>query len=99
MSGAQYPVDTLWQIADIPEEALPRFLAELPSMIAQIRSFKQVVADANNLFGEGQDIASLESTGTVWIDDDRGECKKTIAFDDSFGLPDLTVTHKLDGAA
>ena len=38
-TGKTYPVATLQDIAAIPADALPRFLAELPTMLETVRLF------------------------------------------------------------
>lgn len=58
----KYPINTLEQVAAIPEEAMPRFLAELPSILAEIR---RMSAMKEQLAG----IADLTLAGFNWLDD------------------------------
>lgn len=63
MSDApRYSVSTLVNMALIPEEALPRFLAELPVMLANVRRASEELGVAPDTLG------SCES---VWIDDNE----------------------------
>ena len=66
MAKARYPVDTLNQIAAIPDEALPRFMAEFPDFIRTWREFGK------------QDLPGVVSIGAVWIDDDDGEIRLSV---------------------
>lgn len=67
MSAPEYTIETLLDIASLPEDAFPRFLAELPAMIAHMRALKLVVAEANAL--TGSDALAMRSTPVVWVDD------------------------------
>lgn len=84
MSANRYPVRTLLQMTEIPEEAMPRFLAELPSIL---KTYRQMLAAADELAAEARAKApwflrwaitgatfraSLERAGGEWIDDDKG---------------------------
>lgn len=66
----QYKVETLVDMARIPEEALPRFLAELPDMIRMARPMV-MLADAS-------DGAFKLTIPAVWIDDDKGEFSTSV---------------------
>lgn len=61
----RYKVETLVDMARIPEEALPRFLAELPEMLGFIRAMVKVTDAAG-----GEEFFKLSVPG-VWIDDDK----------------------------
>jgi len=77
--GAGYPVDTLEQMAAIPVDVLPRFLAELPVMLSEIRKIKMAVDITNEAMGE--DVLKAPAlVGVVWIDDDLKEYTTTIDF-------------------
>ena len=64
-TGAEYPIDTLLDMAAIPEEALPRFLAELPAILATQRALSGLLVGI-----------PFESGGMTWVDD--GECHRTV---------------------
>jgi hypothetical protein len=89
---ARYPVSTLAQMAEIPEEALPRFLAELPAILATMR---QLDAAAPDLAEEAKRNAPWwarwmvtadttrraigASRNMTWVDDDKGMATVTLA--------------------
>lgn len=60
-----YPVGTIFEMAAIPEEAFPRFLAELPDLIAYLRHMQ---AMNDMLIPEGVEV-QLETP--TWTDDDK----------------------------
>jgi hypothetical protein len=78
MSAPEYPCATLYDMAAIPEEALPRFLAELPDILAQCRRLLDVQRQFNAAF-EGE--FELLPKDPTWIDDDKGQCTVTVAMD------------------
>lgn len=61
-----YPVGTIFEMAAIPEEAFPRFLSELPEMVAMLRRMLAMNVELET-FG-----AKIEPQTPVWIDDDKG---------------------------
>lgn len=80
-----YPITTLAQMSEIPEEALPRFLAELPAILATMRQLKAAAPDlaaqarANAPFWsrwmitpETTRLAIDKARDMKWVDDDRG---------------------------
>lgn len=71
---AQYKIGTIFDMAKIPEEALPRFIAELPDILAYIRRADAVSSMMGAVFGDG--IMSVEA-GT-WVDDGLGEIRTQI---------------------
>ena len=76
----EYPVDTLEQIALIPDEALPRFLAEFPHMIQKVKKYTEYAA-AVNIIMEG--VAKIEAQGMIWVDD--GKTENTLTIQDGDG--------------
>jgi hypothetical protein len=91
----RYPTGTFAQIAAIPIEARPRFLAELPAILA---TYDEMVASAENIATATRwpwwanwlplrikaDLirASLQKAGGVWIDDDKGLATLTISMNE-----------------
>ena len=61
----RYPIATLLDMARVPEEALPRLLAELPAMLAVLR---QVMA-----INDAAGAMLIQPGATVWVDDGRDE--------------------------
>ena len=61
------PVNTLAEMAMIPEEAVPRFLAELPEMLAVLRLHNVLNAQARE--AAGQDLLTLRNM--TWTDDGK----------------------------
>lgn len=61
----KYPVGTIFEMAAIPPDARPRFLAELPDMLSTIDNLLAV----NKAF-EG--VAKIDLQTPVWVDDDKG---------------------------
>ena len=72
MDGTRYPVGTFAEMARIPTEALPRFLAELPEMLEYAR---RVLAVSDALGAECQIPA-------VWIDDDKRTAEVKVTMGD-----------------
>ena len=66
MTHPRYSVATLADMAAIPEEALPRFLAELPSMLVEIRRAEEYREALQALLGEGAEVQAMTPQ---WIDD------------------------------
>lgn len=64
MEALRYPVGTIEQMAMIPGEALPRFMAELPIMLANIKAISELNAVLAPIG------ANVEVHTPVWIDDD-----------------------------
>lgn len=62
--GKEYTVGTIQDMARIPEEALPRFLAELPVMLGYVRNLQNANSD---LAGLG---VAVDMGAPTWVDDD-----------------------------
>jgi hypothetical protein len=78
-----YPVDTLADMARIPLEALPRFLAELPALLDVVRS--------NPLF---EHLGKGVTLGAVWVDDDAGLVRETMSFREAEDAPvSIRIEH------
>lgn len=88
----RYPITTLAQMADIPEEAMPRFLAELPAILKTIRQLKAAAPDLAAgvkakapwwarwlITADVTRLAIEKSRGMAWIDDDKGLATVTLA--------------------
>lgn len=72
MSDApEYKIGTIFDMAKIPEESLPRFIAELPEILAYIRRVDAVSSMMGDVFGDV--IMSLEAVS--WVDDGLGEIR------------------------
>lgn len=74
----KYPVATLEQMAEIPEEALPRFLAELPTLLDHVRALKELSAmlDGALVMHRGGDpvwIDDLQGTATIAVEVPQGQ--------------------------
>ena len=67
----RYSVETFADMARIPAEAVPRFLKELPHMLAISRPVAQIA----DLTGSKLTLAP------VWIDDDKGQFTTSIEVD------------------
>jgi hypothetical protein len=59
----KYKIGTIEDMAAIPEEALPRFLEELPDMLAMLRACAALKA----ALSEG--VINLSPEPITWIDD------------------------------
>lgn len=69
-SAPHYPTNSLIDMARIPEEALPRFLAELPAILAELRPVAAMLdALPEDVRAE---LAGMVTTNPVWVDDDKG---------------------------
>lgn len=104
----RYPIQTLADIAAIPEDVLPRFLAELPAILESLR---QMDAAAETLADEARDKApwllrwmvtgdvvraSIKKAAGVWIDDGKGTA--TVRMTVAKGSPDFfSRTEKMTG--
>ena len=68
MSEERYPALTLFDMARIPEEALPRFIRELPYLLDAAREIEEAA-------GYPQKLIEMELIFTdqkpVWVDDDK----------------------------
>ncbi len=93
MSGATYPIDTLADMAAIPGEALPRFLAELPVMLARIRNLHEMVRIANDRAGE-EVFAPPSTSGATWTDDDARTFRETVVVAAAGDVPGFTVVRE-----
>lgn len=68
MAGNRYPVETFRDMARIPEEAVPRFLAELPEMLEYARTILALT-----------DGAKVDcEIPAVWIDDEERTAEVSI---------------------
>lgn len=85
MSAARYPVDTLTQMAAIPEDVLPRFLAELPVMLAEMRAVRGAIDIVNKGAGEAL-FGDVNFTGAEWVDDDKQTIDQRIEFTDTTSI-------------
>jgi len=61
----QYPVGTILEMAAIPEEAFPRFVAELPEMVAMLRNMLAMNGVLEALGGK------IVPQAPIWVDDDK----------------------------
>jgi hypothetical protein len=77
--SASYPIGTLEQMAAIPEEALPRFLAELPAILAEQREWTAISAGLQVIVG---DAGKVVPASPEWIDDDLDQLTRSIAVGD-----------------
>lgn len=68
MSEGRYPALTLFDMARIPEEALPRFIRELPYLLDAAREIEEAA-------GYSQKLIEMELIFTdqkpIWVDDDK----------------------------
>lgn len=70
MTGNRYPLGTFAEIADIPDEAMPRFLDELPHIIKQYAEYTAAVNQINANIGA---VGKIIIQPPIWIDDDKSE--------------------------
>lgn len=68
MTDKIYPIGTLQEIAKIPDEALPRFLWELPEILKAVRQSVEMVEGLSKITG-----IEIQSDVPKWIDDDLGQ--------------------------
>jgi hypothetical protein len=92
--AAQYPIDTLVEMAAIPEEALPRFLAELPMILGEVRRMLGVMDTFNSTFVGEMEMQPL--AGASWTDDDKGEGTVSVLMPDG---STVAATRKMGGDA
>jgi hypothetical protein len=105
--SASYPVSTLAEMAEIPEEALPRFLAELPAILTTMRQLKAAAPDlaeqakANAprwirwaITADTTRRAIAASKQMTWVDDDKGLATVSLAISKD-GEPILTRVEKM----
>jgi hypothetical protein len=76
-----YSIATLVDISRIPEEAMPRFLAELPHIVSAVRAAREVIEGLYEATG----TPPLTPAGWLdviadhrWIDDDKGDVRSGI---------------------
>ena len=62
MKRAEYKIDTLSDMLEIPPEAFERFLAELPDIMRRMKS----TGEACKKLG-----AQIKLSGSVWVDDGK----------------------------
>lgn len=105
----RYPVGTLNDIAAIPKDALPRFLAELPAILTALEDVKaaapalaaEMKANAPRLirwlpvafFEEG--LLRQVGKQSVWIDDDKGDVTLTMRVSKTSDDPFFSRTEKM----
>ena len=90
--AAEYPMGTLYEMADIPDEAMPRFLAELPLILADVKRVKIMMGGFNEAFNG---MMAMRAEQPTWVDDNLGECNMTVSADGVEGT--MTVTTPLGG--
>lgn len=79
MSGASYPVRTVIDMARIPPEAWPRFIAEMPAMLATIAPLVAIYDAMREAGTEIPDEAYMAMLAKLdWVDDDKGTADVTI---------------------
>lgn len=93
MMADKYPIATLLDIAAIPEEAFPRFMAELPDIVAATRRYISVQNEVNAEFG----LPIMQFAVPEWIDDDKGELRVKVS--DSTGATLAEGVSRLAGEA
>lgn len=83
MSGATYKIGSIYEMADIPTDAMPRFLEELPAILAEIQKLKAIAASFDTAMA-GSFKFNIERAGSpTWTDD---------------GIHKGTLTVKVPGA-
>lgn len=88
MSAPHYPIATLEQMAAIPEEVLPRFLAELPVILSETRQAMAVIASLAAMV-DGAAKVNLDPT---WVDDDLNQLTRSVTLGDEV-LASLTTAR------
>jgi hypothetical protein len=68
-------------MAAIPPEVLPRFLVELPGLLAEVRRVSGVTASFNEAFSGKLLMRPVQ--GVEWTDDDKGEATVTVEIGDT----------------
>ena len=71
MKHAEYRIDTLSNMLEIPPEAFERFLAELPNIMRYMKRVNETWKG----FGINK---AIELNGSTWVDD--GECNVELNF-------------------
>ncbi|TZG25627.1 hypothetical protein [Sphingomonas montanisoli] len=69
----RYRVHSLLDLARVPEDALPRLMAELPALLTAMRPMALLI-DA--MKASGEDVTEAEAAlvqSCEWIDDTKGE--------------------------
>lgn len=89
----EYAIGTVWDMAAIPEEAMPRFLAELPAIIAEARRMISLTPQFADM---GYRLKLEASDGLVWVDDDKRSTTTTLTLPDGDAI---RVTRPMGGAA
>lgn len=111
MTAPRYPITTLAQMADIPEEAMPRFLAELPAILATMRQWKAAAPDLAEqvrakapwwsrwmITDRTTGLAIEKCRRMTWIDDDKGLATVTLAMREG-EAPIFERTEKMEPLA
>ncbi len=80
--AATYPVGTIHQMAAIPVEAQARFLAELPSLLEQVRHMNRIKAQFEAQFGKSMKLNLEDAGDPTWIDDDLGTATISVELPD-----------------
>jgi hypothetical protein len=93
MSAPEYPIGTLLEMAAIPDEAMPRFLAELPTILAETRQYAEVLATIGEMVGGAGKVTARPK----WVDDDLDQLTRSITLGETV-LATLT-TPRPDAAA
>lgn len=68
----EYKVATILDIARIPEEALPRFIEELPSIVEYLRPYAAIEHTLD------PEKAQLLTEAALWVDDGKNEHSASI---------------------
>lgn len=76
-AAPKYRVDTILNMARIPEEAMPRFLAELPSILKYLRATAKLQDTLDPR------IAKLISKEAIWVDDGKNDKRTTVEISSS----------------
>lgn len=93
MIAPKYPIGTIYQMADIPADALPRFFSELPAIISHIKLTREQAKTFNEAFEGAFEMVMGEPS---WTDDDLGEATVSVKFPDG---DKLEVTRKFGDPA
>lgn len=74
---SEYPISTLHDMSSIPEEALGRFLTELPKILDEVRAMKGVI----NSFNDTSEGMVMHDHTVCWVDEDSGKSTVTFSID------------------
>ena len=103
MKPPVYKVGTMLDIARIPPEALPRFIAELPEMVGMLREVdkfhKGMAAQAPDEEVAKELLKTSEAhliSGLEWVDDGKDDFKITVVAQDEDG--NQTVSMHADSS-